>query len=181
MYSRVFLEVLEQHDGYLCKVCLCILHRSCGAFDDTCDGSSRPIVAETTVQETDPGKFTVAFRSWNAGLVWASYLKQRLALQHYPEDIIELPELAAKYSESGTLICRGVQPQVMCLQWTSKLKGTTPMYTRRKALRCYCRLDAVMESCNGRGQLLLAGQTIMVSLQIPLRASCLKPNLGRFL
>ena len=38
---------------------------------------------------------------------------QTLALQQYPEDIIELPELAARYDKDGNIVRRGVQPQVM--------------------------------------------------------------------
>lgn len=81
------------------------------------------LVTLSVVQETDPGKFTVAFHSWHAGLVWAACMRQQLALQHYPEDVLGLPELAPKYSEDGTLTSRGVQPQVRCRDKSNEVNG----------------------------------------------------------
>eukprot|EP00892_Ulva_mutabilis_P010800 jgi/Ulvmu1/8092/UM004_0331.1 len=97
-YSRVLLELLEKHEGYLCK-------------------------------ETDPGKFTVAFRSWKNGLLWAAHMKQVLALQQYPEDIMELPELAAKYDSDGRMVSRGAQPQIGCCFGKLQRKRPTAMGT----------------------------------------------------
>ena len=47
------------------------------------------------LQETDPGKFTVAFSDWRDALVWAVHLRQRLAMQEFPSDLRNIPELTA--------------------------------------------------------------------------------------
>lgn len=64
------------------------------------------------VQETDPGKFTIAFEDWRDGLVWAAHLKQVLAVAEYPSDLMDLPEMAPVKAPDGSMLRRGIQPKV---------------------------------------------------------------------
>jgi hypothetical protein len=67
--------------------------------------------ASALLQETDPGKFTVAFEDWRDAVVWAVHLQQNLAVQAWPADLLALPELAPAAAPDGTLIRRGIQPK----------------------------------------------------------------------
>jgi hypothetical protein len=54
----------------------------------------------------------MAFENWRDGLVWATHLKQMLALQEYPNDLLVLPELKPVCNQDGVLVARGIQPKV---------------------------------------------------------------------
>jgi hypothetical protein len=63
------------------------------------------------LQETDPGKFTIAFNTWQDGLVWAVRVKHALTCEKYPDGIEDLPELQIGKDIAGTSVRRGVQPK----------------------------------------------------------------------
>lgn len=64
------------------------------------------------MQETDPGKFTLAFSSWMNGICWAVHLERELMRQEWPEDLLELEEFAIVRSADGTMTQCGLQAQV---------------------------------------------------------------------
>ena len=64
------------------------------------------------VQETDPGKFTIAFQDWRKAVLWAMHMKQQLSQATYPTDVLSLPEVAEVQDQAGKCVRRGVQPKV---------------------------------------------------------------------
>jgi hypothetical protein len=96
---------------------------------------------EACAQETDPGKFTLAFKDWKQGLLWAAHVKQLLPLQQYSDNLLALPELAEVHQKSGYLIQRGMRPKVLFQQIAlhverrpfSKIRVTAQLIHKRQA------------------------------------------------